>query len=62
LGRSCRETSIRSEEIVQRMFGMFYRQRKLVIDGKYNSDDGLSTTAMINSAVIFRKTNNATIV
>jgi hypothetical protein len=27
---------------------MFYRQRKLVIDGKYNSNDGLSTTAMIN--------------
>jgi hypothetical protein len=27
----------------------------LVIDGKYNSDDGLSTTAMISSAVIFRK-------
>jgi hypothetical protein len=23
---------------------MFYRQRRLVIDGKYNSDDGLSTT------------------
>jgi hypothetical protein len=44
------------------MFGMFYRQRKLVIDGKYNSDDGLSTTAMISSAVIFRKTSNATIV
>jgi hypothetical protein len=32
--------------------GMFYRQRMLVIDGKYNSDDGLSTTAMISSAVI----------
>jgi hypothetical protein len=48
LGRSCRETSIRSEEIVQRMFSMFYRQRKLVIDGKYNSNDGLSTTTMIN--------------
>jgi hypothetical protein len=32
--------------------GMFYRQRMLVIDGKYNNDDGLSTTAMINSAVI----------
>jgi hypothetical protein len=51
LGRSCRETSIRSEEIVQRMFGMFYRQRKLVIDGKYNSNDGLSTTAMINRKI-----------
>jgi hypothetical protein len=37
LGRSCRATSIRSKEIVQRMFGMFYRQRKIVIDGKYNS-------------------------
>jgi hypothetical protein len=23
---------------------MFYRQRRLVIDGKYSSDDGLSTT------------------
>jgi hypothetical protein len=55
LGRRCRATSIRSEEIVQRMFGMFYRQRMLVIDGKYNSDDGLSTAAMISSAVIFRK-------
>ena len=32
--------------------GMFYRQRMLVIDGKYNSDDVLSTTMMINSAVI----------
>jgi hypothetical protein len=27
---------------------MFYRHRKLVIDGKYNNNDGLSTTAMIN--------------
>ena len=62
LGRSCRATSIRSEEIVQRMFGMFYTQHMLVIDGKYNTDHGLSTTAMINSAVIFRKTNNATMV
>jgi hypothetical protein len=32
----------------------------LVIDGKYNNDDGLSTTTMISSAVIFRKTDNAT--
>jgi len=32
--------------------GMFYRQRMLVIDGKYNNDDGLSTTVMISSAVI----------
>jgi hypothetical protein len=31
---------------------MFYRQRILVIDGKYSSYDGLSTTAMISSAVI----------
>ena len=23
---------------------MFYRQHRLVIDGKYSSDDGLSTT------------------
>ena len=26
--------------------GMFYRQRILVIDGKYNNDDGLSTGRM----------------
>jgi hypothetical protein len=26
---------------------MFYRQRRLVIDGKYSSDDGLSTTVKI---------------
>jgi hypothetical protein len=26
--------------------GMFYRQRMLVIDGKYSSDDGLSTSIM----------------
>jgi hypothetical protein len=26
--------------------GMFYRQRMLVIDGKYNNDDGLSTGRM----------------
>ena len=32
----------------------------LVIDGKYNNDDGLSTTTMISSAVIFRKIDNAT--
>jgi hypothetical protein len=31
---------------------MFYRQRMLVIDGKYSSDDGLSSAAMISSAVI----------
>jgi hypothetical protein len=31
---------------------MFYRQRILVIDSKYSSDDGLSTTVMISSAVI----------
>jgi hypothetical protein len=35
--------------------GMFYRQRMLVIDGKYNSDDGLSTTTMISSAVIIEE-------
>jgi hypothetical protein len=36
--------------------GMFYRQRMLVIDGKYNNDDGLSIAAMIsNSAVIIRE-------
>jgi hypothetical protein len=27
---------------------MFYRQCKLVIDGKYKNNDGLSTTSMIN--------------
>jgi hypothetical protein len=27
---------------------MFYRQCNLVIDGKYNINDGLSTIAMIN--------------
>jgi hypothetical protein len=48
LGRCCKASLISSEEIVQRMSGMFYRQRKLVIDGKYSSNDGLSTTLMIN--------------
>jgi hypothetical protein len=48
LGRRCRESLISSEEIEKRMFGMFYRKRNLVIDGKYNSNDGLSTAAMIN--------------
>jgi hypothetical protein len=28
------------------IFGMFYRQHMLVIDGKYNRDDGLSTGIM----------------
>jgi hypothetical protein len=37
---------------VQRIVGMFYRQRILVIDGKYISDDGLSKATMISSAVI----------
>ena len=37
---------------VQRIVGMFYRQRILVIDGKYSSDDGLSIAAMISGAVI----------
>jgi hypothetical protein len=27
---------------------MFYRHHKLVIDGKYNSNGGLSIAAMIN--------------
>jgi hypothetical protein len=31
---------------------VFYRQHILVIDGKYSSNDGLSTTAMISGAVI----------
>jgi hypothetical protein len=31
---------------------MFYKQRMLVINGKYNNDDGFNTTMMINSAVI----------
>jgi hypothetical protein len=37
---------------VQRIVGMFYRQRMLFIDGKYSSDDGLSSAAMISGAVI----------
>jgi cytosine/uracil/thiamine/allantoin permease len=32
--------------------GMIYKQRMLIIDGKYNNDDGLSTETMISSAVI----------
>jgi hypothetical protein len=31
---------------------MFYKQHKIVIDGKYSNDDGLSTTVMISNAVI----------
>jgi len=42
LGRHCRATSIRSEEIVQKMFGMFYMHHMLFIDGKYNNEDGMS--------------------
>jgi hypothetical protein len=34
---------------------MFYRQRIFVIDGKYNSDDGLSIVAMISGAVIIEE-------
>jgi hypothetical protein len=34
--------SMQKEEIV----GMFYRQRMLVIDGKYNNNDGLSIGTM----------------
>jgi hypothetical protein len=30
----------------KKIVGMFYRQRILVIDGKYNNDDGLSTGRM----------------
>jgi hypothetical protein len=30
---------------------MFYRKRKLFIDGKYSSNDGLSTTPMINRKI-----------
>jgi hypothetical protein len=40
---------------VQRIVGVFYRQHILVIDGKYSSNDGLSTTAMISGAVIIRE-------
>jgi hypothetical protein len=32
--------------------GMFHRQHMIVIDGKYSSDDGLSTAAMRSSVVI----------
>jgi len=34
---------------------MFYRKHILVIDGKYSSDDGLSTSTMINGAVIIEE-------
>jgi hypothetical protein len=34
---------------------MFYRQCILVIDGKYSSDDGLSTSVMISGALIIRE-------
>jgi hypothetical protein len=34
LGRNCRERSISSEEIVQRIVGRFNRQSELVIDGR----------------------------
>jgi hypothetical protein len=34
LGRSCRASSISSEEIVQRIVGRFNRQSDLVIDGR----------------------------
>jgi hypothetical protein len=34
LGRCCRESSIRSKEIVQRIVGRFNRQSELVIDGR----------------------------
>ena len=40
---------------VQRIVGIFYRQSILVIDGKYSSDDGLSTSAMISGAVVIRE-------
>jgi hypothetical protein len=40
---------------VQRIVDMFYRQRILVIDGKYSSDDGLSREAMISGAVIIEE-------
>jgi hypothetical protein len=33
-------------EYIAAAVGMFYRQRMLVIDGKYNNDDGLSTGTM----------------
>jgi hypothetical protein len=29
---------------------MFYRQHRLVIDGKYSSDDGLSTTVKMEGS------------
>ena len=34
---------------------MFNMQHMLVIDGKYSSDDGLSTKVMISGAVIIRE-------
>jgi hypothetical protein len=30
---------------------MFYRKHKLVIDGKYSSNDGSDTTPMINRKI-----------
>jgi hypothetical protein len=43
---------LRCEVPLDHVVGMFYRQHMLVIDGKYNNDDGLSTVAMINNTVI----------
>jgi hypothetical protein len=39
-------TSLNKLEGDEENVGMFYRQRMLVIDGKYNNDDGLSTGRM----------------
>jgi hypothetical protein len=33
---------------------MFYRKHKLVIDGKYSSNDGLSTATMINRKIKYK--------
>jgi hypothetical protein len=46
---------VSSSSILVGIVGMFYRQCILVIDGKYSSDDGLSRTTMINSAVIIEE-------
>jgi hypothetical protein len=37
--------------LIDNEWKIFNRQRMLVIDGKYRSNDGLSTTAMINRQI-----------
>jgi hypothetical protein len=44
--------------------GMFYRQSILVIDGKYNNDDGLSTGRMcqVGTKSILGRCNRASLI